>query len=198
MNFDAWRHYLRGHLLQRLRKPDRALAEYRAALKFDPRHARAAHALAYMLAGQKHWAEAREALLHVLQLTPRDAVAWFNLGYVREQLGETGAAIESFRTAVGYDAKLDRAWYGLGLALARQECHPEAVSALEQAARLQPQNGHVWYQLGLSHHRLHDADKVKSVVQYLDRFDRHMAKKLVVDTGRSDLAHIVADLQKLR
>jgi tetratricopeptide (TPR) repeat protein len=198
MNLDAWRHYLRGRVFQRLHRTDRALAEYRAALKHDHRHTRAAHAAAFLLAGAKRWSEARDVLLAMLRLEPRNADAWFNLGYIHEQLGDNTAATEAFRTAVGRDAKLDRAWYGLGLALTRQDRHTEAVPAFEQAAKLQPLNGHIWYQLGLCHHRLHDADKVKSVVQHLDRFDRHMAKKLILDTGRSDLAPIVADLQKLR
>jgi tetratricopeptide (TPR) repeat protein len=198
MNLDAWRHYLRGRLFQRLRQTDRALAEYRAALKHDPRHTRAAHAAAFLLAGAKRWTEAREALQRVLHINPRNTVAWFNLGYVAEQLGDLDAATEAFRAAVGHDPRSDRAWYGLGLALATRGNTQEAVASFEQAAKLQPMNGHVWYQLGLCHHKLHDADKVKSVVQHLDRFDRHMAKRLIVDTGRSDLAHVVADLQKLR
>jgi tetratricopeptide (TPR) repeat protein len=195
MNLDAWRHYLRGRLFQRLRKPDRALAEYRAVLKFDPRHARAAHAAAFLLAGAKRWAEARDTLLTVVRIEPRNAVAWFNLGFARQQLGELPEAVEALRTAVAHNPRLDQAWYGLGLALTQQNSHRAAAEALESAAKLQPENGHIWYQLGLAYHALHEADKVKGIAEHLNRFARHHARRLILDTGRTDLAHLVSDLR---
>jgi tetratricopeptide (TPR) repeat protein len=195
MNFDAWRHYLRGRLFQRLRRRERALAEYRAALKHDPHHARAAHAAAFLLAGTQRWAEARDALLAVLKLEPGNGIAWFNLGFARQQLGETDAAIDALRAAVEHSPKLDRAWYGLGLALARQHDHSGAAQAFESAAKLQPENGHIWYQLGRSYHALHETDKVKGIAEHLNRFARHHARQLILDTGRSDLTHLVADLR---
>lgn len=194
MNFGAWRHYLRGRLFQRLRRNDRALAEYRAALGYDHRHTRAAHAAAFLLANAKRWAEARDALRAVLQLDPDNGVAWFNLGFAHQHLGETDAAIQALRAAVKHSPKLDRAWYGLGLALAQRHDHAGAVQALESAAKLQPENGHVWYQLGLVHHALHEADKVAGIAEHLNRFARHHARQLILDTGRSDLAHLVADM----
>lgn len=195
MNLDAWRHYLRGRLFQLFRSPSSALAAYREALAADPDMARAAHALAFLLAKDRHYAEAEAVLRVVIRNRPGNAVAWFNLGFVCDRLDRTGEAIEAFRNAVRYNAKLDHAWYGLGVTLARTQRHGEAAEALEQAAKLQPMNGHAWYQLAMSYHALHEADRVKGIVEYLDRFDRHMAHKLIVDSGRSDLAHVVSDLQ---
>lgn len=195
MNFDAWRHTLRGRLMQFLRRRPAAMASYRAALAADPAATRAAHALAFLLAEDQHYPEAITILRAVVEVRPRHAVAWFNLGYLCDKLDRLDEAAEAFRTAVQHNAKLDRAWYGLGLTLTRAGRHREAASAHEQAAKLQPMNGHTWYQLALSYHALDEADKVKGIVEYLDRFDRHMARKLILDSGRSDLAHVVKDLK---
>ena len=50
MNLEAWRHYLRGVMLQRRKRPLQAMDELHAALAHDPGFGRAAHGLAYLLA----------------------------------------------------------------------------------------------------------------------------------------------------
>lgn len=197
VNFDSLRHYLRARLFQLLKQPRRAIEEYRLALRFKPDFTAAASALAFLLAGEHRYAEAEPLLRDCLRASPRQADGWFNLGYVCAEQHRDAEAIEAFREAVRLNRKLDRAWYGLGLALAAQANHDEAVTAFEQAAQLQPMNGHIWYQLGMVQHARQDADKVKGIVQHLDRFDRRMARKLVLDTARTDLSHIVADLRDL-
>jgi hypothetical protein len=57
--------------------------------------------------------------------------------------------------------------------------------------------GHAWYELGLAHHRRHDAEQVRYIAEHLNRFDRHTARKLIHDTGRTDLSHLVSDLRSL-
>jgi tetratricopeptide (TPR) repeat protein len=195
MNFDALRHYCRARLYALLRRPQRAIEEYRLALKFNPEFASAASALAFLLGTQQRYAEAEPLLRDSLRIAPGNADTWFNLGFVCDKLGEPAKAADAFRQAVTHDRKLDRAWYGLGLALSAQGKPDEAAPALERAAQLQPLNGHIWYQLGLTYHALHQPDRVKGVIEHLDRFDRHMARKLILDAERPDLAHIVADLR---
>src|SRR2546426_6536598 len=87
-----------------------------------------------------------------------------------------------------------RAWYGLGLAHAQLGQHQKAAEALEQAATLQPMNQHAWYQLGMALHTTGNTDRFEQVVMHLLRFDPKMTRRLIVDTGRSDLAHLVRHL----
>lgn len=196
MNLDALRHYYRARLYALLRQPQRAIAEYRLALRFNPDFALAASALAYQLGTQQRYAEAEPLLRDSLRVDPRNADTWFNLGFVCDKLREPAKAAAAFREAVALDPKLDRAWYGLGLALAAQGEHEQAAQAFERAASLKPMNGHIWYQLGMAYHALHQPDKVKGIIEHLDRFDRHMARRLILDAERADLAHIVADLRR--
>jgi tetratricopeptide (TPR) repeat protein len=126
-------------------------------------------------------------------MQPKNAQAWFNLGYLYDQTSRPPKAVDAFEQAVRLDPKLDPAWYGLGLALATLGRHAEAARALEEAARLQPMNGRAWYQLGMAYHTLHQEVKVKEIALHLNRFDRHMTRRLILDTGRTDLAHLIAD-----
>jgi Tfp pilus assembly protein PilF len=49
-----------------------------------PLPARAAHALAYLLAALQHNAEAETAFRRVVELAPRNSTVWFNLGFLCE------------------------------------------------------------------------------------------------------------------
>jgi tetratricopeptide (TPR) repeat protein len=193
MNFDAWRHYLRGVLLQHRKRPLQAVDAYRAALAHDPGFVRATHALAYLLAANAHDSEAEHWFMETLRIKPTSAEAWFNLGYFYDQRQRLDEAVTAFREAVRLRPRLDPAWYGLGVALAAQGHHADAASAFERAAGLQPMNGQVWYQLGMAYHACGNDTKVTEITEYLNRFDRKMTKGLIVHSGRKDLEHLVAD-----
>jgi Flp pilus assembly protein TadD len=82
----------------------------------------------------------------------------------------------------------------MGLAHAALGQHEDAAKALNEAAKLQPMNPHAWYQLGMSSHALHKPEKVDEVVMHMLRFDPKMTRRLILDTGRTDLAHLVKHL----
>lgn len=194
MNFEQWRHYLRGLLFEAFRKPERAIGEYRLALRHNPNFAKAAFCLGYLHAARSSYDEAEDYFLLGLRLKP-DADVYFNLGFIRDKAGRREQAIEAFREAVRLKPALDRAWYGMGLAHGALGQHEEAARALEEAGRLQPMNGHAWYALGMAYHHAHQPDKVKEVVQHMLRFDPVMTRQLIQEADRSDLAHLVKDLQ---
>jgi tetratricopeptide (TPR) repeat protein len=194
MNFDKWRHYFRARLFELLRMPDLALDEYHRCLAIDPDFRRAANALAFRYALAGRHAEACRFFEVVLRLDANDAVAHFNLGFNYEKNHEARKAIERFRSAVGLEAKLDRAWYGMGLAHASLGEHREAMEAFGQAATLQPMGGQAWYQLGMACHHAHEPKRLREVIHHLHRFDPLLARRLILETGTTDLAHLVKDL----
>lgn len=193
LRLEAWRYYLRGRLARWLRQPARAADNYRLALRFDPTFARAAHALAFLLVRERRHEDAAQLLRDVVRRQPGNAQAWFNLGYVCDQLAQPQEAVAAFSEAVRLAPKLDQAWYGLGLCQRRAGQHREAVRAFETATRLQSMNPHAWYELGMTFHALAQGEDVRHVIEQLNRFDRKMTRQLIQDTGRSDLAHLVAD-----
>ena len=195
MNLDAWRYYLRGRAQLLLRRRPEAIAAYRDALAANPAFTRAAHALAFLLAQDKHYPEAESALRQTVQASPGDATAWFNLGYVCDQQQKTAEAIAAFSEAVRLSPKLDRAWYGLGHCLASRHDDAAAVPAFERAIQIDPMNWHAWIALGLCFHRLQQPDKVRDVAMHLNRYQRRMARQLIRESGRADLEHLIADLE---
>ncbi len=197
MNFDAQRHALRGGLMLMFRREEAAIAAYRDALAVQPDMLKALRTLGFLLAEKKDYGGAEAMLARAAELAPDDAGTWFNLGYVRDKATRRRPAIEAFQRAIALNAKLDRAWYGMGLAHAALGEHEEAAKALEEAATLQGMNGHAWYALGMAHHHCHRPDKVKDIAEHMARFDPQMAKKLIQETERADLMHLVAHLESL-
>jgi len=163
-------------------------------MRVRPDFLRAANRIAYLLALQDRFAEAEPYFQAVLRADAGNAVAHFNLGFTHDKRGQYDKAIHEFREATRLNPKIDRAWYGLGLAHTQLGQHREAAVALEQAATLQPMNPHAWYQLGMALHTTGNADRFEQVVMHLLRFDPKMTRRLIVDTGRSDLAHLVQHL----
>ncbi len=191
---EHWQSYLRGRLLELFGLKPQAIAAYRAAMHAKPDFLGPVNRMAYLLASQGRFDEAEPHFQSVLRRDPGNAVAHFNLGYTLDKRGLHQQAVEAFREATRLRPGLDRAWYGLGLAHAQLGQHQDAAAALQQAAELQPMNPHAWYALGMAHHALGDAARLKEVALHLVRFDPKMTRRLIVDSGRADLAHLVRDL----
>lgn len=194
MNFERWRHYARGWLFHFFGREERAFDEFAEAFRRDPTNVQAARHLAFLASQKKRYEVAEKWFLTVVDLVPDDADTYFNLGYVREQMGKPGDAIAAFAEALRLKPSLDRAWYGLGLAHAALGQHAQAVPPFEEATKLQPMNAIAWYQLGMACHKAGEADRVKITVAKLVEFDPKMARQLVRDSGRDDLAKLIPEL----
>lgn len=194
MNFDKWRHYWRARFLHMLNRDDAAVSEYQLALQAAPEFARAASCIAFIYARHGNFAAAATNFRAALRIVPHDAEMYFNLGYSCDKNAARSEAIEAFKMAVQLNPKLDRAWYGLGMCHAAQGEHGAAATALHEAATLQPMNPHAWYALGMAHHHLNEPERVREIILHLHRFDPKMTRHLIQESGRSDLAYLVADL----
>lgn len=191
---EHWRYYLSGRLLELFGLKARAIAAYASAIGTKPHFLRATNRIAYLLASLGRFDEAEPYFQAVLRADPDNAVAHFNLGYTLDKRQRFEQAIAAFREATRLRPGLDRAWYGLGLAHAALGQHHDAAAALEQAATLQPMNPHAWYQLGMALHVTGNGGRFEQVVMHLLRFDPRMTRRLIVESGRTDLAHLVKDL----
>ena len=189
-----WRYYLFGRLLELAGRKPQAIGAYTSAAQAQAGFLRPTNRIAYLLASQGRFDEAEPYFQTVLRADPRNAVAHFNLGYTLDKRGLHQSAVETFREATRLRPGLDRAWYGLGLAHAALGRHREAATALEQAATLQQMNPHAWYQLGMALHLTGNTERFEQVVMHLLRFDPRMTRRLIVDSGRTDLAHLVREL----
>ena len=193
MNFDQWRGFLRGRLLERFKRTDDAIQAYHEALKANPQFARAARSLGYLYAQNKQLQDAEDYLLLALRLAP-DANSWYNLGFIRDQEGHREQAIEAFQEALKLDRRHDRAWYGLGLALSHLGRHTDAVDAFEHAAQLEPRNPYIWHALGMAQHHCNEPEKVAAVTKKLSQLNLHLTRHLIQETERNDLRYLVREL----
>ena len=191
---EHWRYYIQGRALEAVRQHDAAITTYRAALRTKPDFHRCTNRIAYILASQQRYAEAAENFSRLVKLDPDNAVAHFNLGYSREQLGQQQDAIGSFRAATRLNPKIDRAWYGMGICHAHLGQHAEAAVALEQVALLQPMNPHAWYALGMAQHANGNAARLREFMLHLLRFDPRIARRLIEESESTALAYLVKDL----
>ena len=194
MNLEQWRRYIRARFFQFVRQPERALEEYRAAVAINPRLVKGWAHIAYIHAKQGRFAEAEHHFLEALRFAPHDFGILFNLGYVRNELKQHAKAVEAFREVVKLKPAFDTAWYGMGLAQAALGEHPAAVEAFDHAARLQPMASPVWYQLGMACHHAREPERVHTIIHHLNRFDPKTARRLILETGSTDLAYLVKDL----
>ena len=189
-----WQYYGAGRIVEAFNRREWAIELYQEALRLKPGHASATNRIAYLLAQMGKSAEAEPYFRAVLEDDPGNAVAHFNLGFSLEQRRRFAEAIVEFREAVRLKPTIDRAWYGLGLSHAHLGQHEEAAKALHEAATLQPMNPHAWYALGMAYHSIGARAKFNEVARHLVRFDPRMTRRLINDSGRLDLAHLVQDL----
>jgi tetratricopeptide (TPR) repeat protein len=191
---DHWRYYIQGRLVEALNQREAAISAYREALRVKPDFHRCTNRIAYLLASMDRFADAEKHFREALRLDPENAVAHFNLGYTLEKLGRHDDAIASFRHSTRINPKIDRAWYGMGLCLAHGGRHGEAAAALEEAALLQPMNPHAWYALGMANHASGNPARLKEVIMHLHRFDPRMSRRLIRESGSTELEYLVKDL----
>lgn len=191
MNYDHFRYNLRALLFEWLHLPDRALEAYVECLRADPGDIRAARSIAWIHAQKQGWAAAAEWYEKALAIEPDHGDTWFNFGYACEQGGNTEGALTAFARTTELNPKHDRAWYGIGMIHAHRGDHAAAAEALRHAAKLQPMNGNAWYALGMASYHSNDPDRVKQTIEHCATHDPQTAKRLIQDTQRSDLTHLL-------
>ena len=191
---EHWKFYLRARLLEALGRREAAIVEYRAALHANPGFQRAANRLAYVLAALERYAEAEPYFAAVLRAEPGNAAAHFNLGYTFDKRGLYEQAIAAFREATRLNAearpRLVRHGHVPGASRPARAggrgARGGGAAAADESARLVP--------LGMAHHAPATRSGCKRVILHLMRFDPRMARRLIVETGTTDLAYLVKDL----
>lgn len=165
----------------------RALAQVLRRLAACPTDAFALATAAHLLVRGSEPAAALALLERLVDQQPGRADGWFNLGFVRESLGQVSLAEVAFRRATELDPRLDRAWYGLSLSLIAQRRLDEALLALRQNTELQPMSPHGWYQMARVHAQRQEPEEAARIIRHLRGFEPRVAAQLVRETGLGGL-----------
>jgi tetratricopeptide (TPR) repeat protein len=115
--------------------------------------------------GRADWSRASHEFWLSVQVMPRFARAWNNLGIAAVHLGRAEEAIENYRTAIAADPTLAAARNNLGSLFLEEGRLAEAIASLEAAARLDPDGPHIQYNLALARVRSGDRDGAARALQ---------------------------------
>jgi tetratricopeptide (TPR) repeat protein len=162
---------------------NQAHAVFHEILQINPEDVLALNSVGFKELNDKRWVQALGFFERALALTPTNANAHFNVGFVREELGLSQDAEQAFRAAIQIDEKMDRAWYGLGLVLVRQRRFEESLVAFKRNTELQSMSPYAWYQMARVHMEMHAPDKALEVMRHLKGFEPKVAAQLERETG---------------
>ena len=161
----------------------RAHEVFQDILDLNPHDVLALNSLGYNELNDRRLVQALGFFERALALTPANANAHFNVGFVCEELGRSQEAEQAFRAALQIDEKMDRAWYGLGLVLVRQRRFEESLVAFERNTKLQSMSPYAWYQMARVHMEMQDPEKALEVMRHLNGFEPKVAAQLERETG---------------
>ncbi len=148
--------------------------------RVQPLHPQALSAMAFVRAREGRLQAALGWQKRVVRRSPMEAAAWFNLGYLQDQLNQPEQAATSFARAVELSPTLDTAWYGLGCALRRLGRLPEALDALARNVALQPWSPHGFEEMVHVQADLNHPSEVRRLIDHLGRFEPRVAERLEV------------------
>jgi tetratricopeptide (TPR) repeat protein len=169
----SWRvHRALAEMLAAAKRPEDAIAEYKAALVEQPGDPDLYEALGDedQLAGLK--ADATHAYEQELKLNPHSPAALYNLGKLQVENGDPAVGIEDLQKAIQAQAPGAPAFYYLGVGMAKTEHYQEAADWLEKSLAAHPSDAieqGAWYELIRVYQRLHRAEDAQHA---LDEFKR--------------------------
>ena len=150
-------HYNTGLLLAKRGDLNGAQEHYRAALRFDPRYAKANLGLGLIDAARGDLAAAAAAYREALHQDPTLASAHNNLAIVLENLGHTDEAIVEYTEGVRLEPQDAATRCNLGAALASAGRLPEAIEQFRGAVQLKPQLAEARFGLASAYAQAGDA-----------------------------------------
>ena len=138
---NSWRmHRLSAQIYSESNQHKDSIREYEAAIKLAPQQADLYEELGDEYRKDSNLDLAAATYRKELELTPRNAVAMYNLGSVLVEQGKARDGVPLLEAAVKIFSKPSVADYYLGRGLADVGRYEEAADHLEKATRVEPQN----------------------------------------------------------
>jgi Flp pilus assembly protein TadD len=139
INPDSWYvHRAQAEIDSEAHQPDKAIEEYKAAIKARPGDADLYEALADEEQKVGHPLDATNDYQTVLTLHPNDPIALFNLGKIQVETGDPTQGVAYLRQAVEAHAAPAPTDFYLGLGLSKLGQNEEAATWLERALTNSP------------------------------------------------------------
>jgi len=146
---NATAHNNLGLALADRKETDKAIAQYREALKINPNFTDAHNNFGVALAGRGQTDKAIAHFQRALTVNSNLEKTHYNLGNALARRGELDEAVAHYRRALEINPGLVGAYCSLGSVLARQGDLVEAADCLQKALKIKPDHADVRYNLGV-------------------------------------------------
>jgi Tfp pilus assembly protein PilF/2-polyprenyl-3-methyl-5-hydroxy-6-metoxy-1,4-benzoquinol methylase len=183
-----------GNALEEQGRIPEAMSCYEAAIKIDPRCARAHLNRGNILFAGANFDEARNAYELAIACDTHYAAAYFNLGNLNSRAGELEPALRNYEVAIGIRPNFADAFVALANALDRLGRTAEAVESYERALAISPDYAEIHFNLGLlatnQGRYNHAADSLRRAVQINPDFAQahHKLGAVLSSLGQLDSA----------
>jgi tetratricopeptide (TPR) repeat protein len=166
--FTADTRFAAGQLAESQNQQANAIAQYREALKIDPKHQPSIYRLAVLYTQARQYPQAIETWKQYVRATNGSATAWSNLAFCYELADQPQEAEQAYKTGIDPNDQPCRVNYGLMLA---RNNHP--AQAIEQlSAVLKPAEVH--YNLASVYEQIGQKESARSEYQKALELDPKM------------------------
>jgi tetratricopeptide (TPR) repeat protein/branched-subunit amino acid transport protein len=180
----ARQHLNYGAALEKERRFDEAIEQYRIALSFDPTYAKVHYNLAKILMGQSKIDEAVEHFAQAARLDSSEAEHRLHYAYALERVGRSDEAGHEYEAALKLKPRSAKYHYAWAMRLLKVQRFDEAGAELEQVLRLDPNNVDAHFAIA----------NLASLNKAPEQAERHYVEALRLDPKRADIHAILGDL----
>lgn len=138
-----------GNVLEEQGRISEAMARYEAAIRIDPRCARAHLNRGNILLADAKLDEARSAYQLAITCEPNYAAAHFNLGNLNSRAGEFELALHNYQEAIAIRPDFADAFVAIGNAFDSLGRTAEAATSYQHALAINPDYAEVHFNLGM-------------------------------------------------
>ena len=177
-----------GEALDGMKDRNGAIAQFRAALKVNPRTPDAHFSLGYLLWTLKQFPEAASEFQAELDNNPNHAQAMTYLADVDLQTGHDEAALPLLEKAIKLNSELELVHLDLGILYAGAGRQDDALREMKEAERLDPADVNVHWRLGRLYRTMGKKDESKTEFDKASQINK-MANDSLLGKIDRDRAH---------
>jgi tetratricopeptide (TPR) repeat protein len=125
-------------------------------------------------ANAKHYQQAETTFRNVLVISPRNKLAWYNLGLLAQIQNKSAAAITDYSRALSVDPKYTPAMYNKAILLERTNLHA-ALALYQQITSINPKAATAYLRESFVYERLGDKASAKQARAHAVALDRSLS-----------------------
>jgi len=180
LNPDSWYvHRALGESLSASGQPEKAIAEYLAAIQKQPDNPDLYESLGDEDQKMSRFDDATKAYQQELKLSPENGIALYNLGKIQVETGDPATGVAMLHRAVDAHASAAPTYFYLGLGLSKLGQNQEAGDWLDKSLTAKPSDfikQSAYYELARVYQKLNRKEDSQRALEELKRLKAEAAK----------------------